>query len=56
MVKLRFEFIIKIKPDDNETNIYTITFITDTQNQTFNVPREYQPVNLHKEIIKPEIP
>lgn len=55
MEKLRFEFIIKSKPDDNKTNIYAITSITDTQNQTFAVPREYQPVHLHKEILKHEI-
>ncbi|GBP87724.1 Nuclear pore complex protein Nup88 [Eumeta japonica] len=55
MEKLRFEFIVKAKPEDNKTNIYAITSITDTQNQTFVVPREYQAVHLHKEIIKHEI-
>lgn len=55
MEKLRFEFMIKAKPDDNKTNVYAITSITDTQNQTFVVPREYQSVHLHKEILKHEI-
>ena len=55
MEKLIFEFIIKAKPDDNKTNIYAITSITDTQNQTFAVPREYQSVQLHKEILKHEL-
>ncbi|XP_072942819.1 uncharacterized protein [Epargyreus clarus] len=55
MEKLRFEFIVKAKPDDNKTNIYAITSITDTQNQTFLVPKEYQSVHLHKEILKLEI-
>lgn len=55
MEKLRFEFIVKAKPDDNKTNIYAITTITDTQNQTYIVPKQYQSVHLHKEIIKHEI-
>lgn len=55
MEKLKFEFIVKAKPEDNKTNIYAITSITDTQNQTFIVPKEYQSVHLHKEITKHEI-
>lgn len=55
MEKLRFEFVVKAKPDDNKTNIFAITSITDTRNQTYVVPKEYQPVHLHKEIIKHEI-
>ncbi|GBP72374.1 hypothetical protein EVAR_88330_1 [Eumeta japonica] len=54
MEKLRFEFIVKAKPEDNKTNIYAITLYGYT-NQTFVVPREYQAVHLHKEIIKHEI-
>lgn len=55
MEKLQFEFIVKAKPDDNKTNIYAITTITDTQGQTYIMPREYQSVQLHKEIMKHEI-
>lgn len=55
MEKLRFEFTIKAKPDDSKTNMYAITSITDTQNQTFVVPREYQSLHLHKEILKHDI-
>ena len=55
MDKLKFEFIVKAKSEDSKTNIYAITTITDTLNQTFIVPEKYQPIHLHKEIINHNI-
>lgn len=55
MERLRFEFTIKAKPEDSKTNMFAITSIMDTQNQTYVVPREYQSLQLHKEILNHNI-
>lgn len=52
MEKLKFEFAVIPKPDDMKTNIYGLLSITDTQNNKYNMPKEYQPINLHQELIK----
>lgn len=52
MDKLKFEIIIKAKPEDTKANMYAVTSITDSTNQTYIMPIEYQPIALHKEIIK----
>lgn len=52
MEKLKFEFAVIPKPEDNKTNTYGLLSITDTQNNSYIMPKEYQPMNLHTELIK----
>ena len=55
MEKLCFNFTVKAKPDDPKTSIYAITSISTPTKQTYIIPEELQPLNLHKEILKCEI-
>lgn len=55
MDKLCFTFVVKAKPDDHKTNIYTITAISTPAGDTYIIPDELQPLNLHKEITKCDI-
>ena len=52
MEKLKFEFAVIPKPEDNKSNIYGLLSITDTENNSYIMPKEYQPMNLHTELIK----
>lgn len=52
MEKLKFEFAVVPKPEDNKSNIYGLLSITDTENNSYIMPKEYQPMNLHTELIK----
>lgn len=52
MEKLKFEFAVISKPDDNKSNIYGLLSITDIENNSYIMPKEYQPLNLHTELIK----
>lgn len=55
MEKFRFNFAVIAKPDDPKSNIYAITSITTTDNQTYLLPEDMQPLSLHKEILKCDI-
>lgn len=50
MEKLRFDFAVK-PTADGKSNIICITSIATPDGQFFGIPTEYQPVNLHEEII-----
>lgn len=52
MEKLKFEFSVIPKPEDNKSNIYGVLSITDTENNSYIMPKEYQPINLHTELGK----
>lgn len=49
MDKLRFEFRMRGTADGKST-ILCLTSIDTTDGRTFNIPDEYQPTNLHKEL------
>lgn len=49
MEKLRFDFAVK-QTADGKSNIICITSIGTTTGQTFGIPIEYQPANLHQAI------
>ncbi|KAK4887536.1 hypothetical protein RN001_003807 [Aquatica leii] len=52
MGKLKFEFAVIPKPDDNKSNILGLVSITDTQENSYIMPKEYQSMSLHTELIK----
>lgn len=55
MEKLKFEFAVIPKPEDTRTNIYGLISIEDAQQNRYNIPREFQPISLHGELIKTTI-
>ncbi|XP_044745287.1 uncharacterized protein LOC123307135 [Coccinella septempunctata] len=50
MDKLRFDFTVK-PTADGKSNIICVTSIATTDGEVFELPDEYQPVNLHQQLI-----